>query len=298
MSDRSTPRESWIDDDLLHLDRMTHRDIRSHRPMAHQRSDSSSVRTQRAAAGASEAVTVALLADERGLAEMAAELIAAVGWAVDPIDVQDLAAATGQVWDLIVIATDGDSIQIAPACALASRDARQRVLIISHEHDPQIIADALNSGADDYVIAPFDMDECRARMRVLVKRSGIPSQPHSNMLWIEPLLRTVGIGSLHATLSSREWSLLKMLIDADQQPVTAEKIEEQLWGAAGRQSTLASVVSRLRQRLDSHRLTGIEIVTVRGTGYAVRYTGLDTSHLREATYPSAMRRTLEPSFHR
>jgi DNA-binding response OmpR family regulator len=102
------------------------------------------------------------------------------------------------------------------------------------------------------------------------------------MLWIEPISRTVGIGLRHATLSAREWSLLMLLLDADQQPVASSVIEEKIWGEVGRQSTLASVVSRLRDRLQAHRLPAIEILTVRGSGYAVRLYDVDTSLLRQS----------------
>jgi DNA-binding response OmpR family regulator len=225
------------------------------------------------------------LAGNRLIAESVTGLITSMGWDSELIESSSLGPSTSGDWDLIVIATTDETFPIARTCAQASRDAHQHVLVISSNADPQTIADALNSGADDYVIAPFDIDECRARMRVLVSRSDHASRPHSKLIWIEPMLRTVGIGSLHATLSTREWSLLKILIDAGQEPVAAATIEERLWGGAGRQSTLASVVSRLRTRLESHRLEGIEIVTVRGIGYAIRYQGLDTSLLQQERRP-------------
>ena len=279
MSNQGRPRDSRAGDRLLHLDRQIHREFSTSRRVV-SRPASAPLRAVPSDRDMTASVTVALLASDQQLAESIAELVAGLGWDRVLIYPADLDPSTSFYWDLIVIATSGDSAQIAPICAQASRNARQRVLVISYNHDPQVIADALNSGADDYLIAPFDADECRARMKMLVKRSGIPSRPHARLLWVEPLLRTIGIGSMHATLSSREWALLAILLEAGQQPVAAARIEEQLWGGAGRQSTLASVVSRLRTRLETHRLEGIEIVTVRSIGYAIRFHGLDISLLQ------------------
>jgi DNA-binding response OmpR family regulator len=243
------------------------------------RASVASLRAMRSENYARRNIRVAILTDDRVLSRTIGTLVASMGWDAEVIQPVDLADATSPAWDLIVVATNGETIPIATTCAQASRDARQPVLVVSYNQDPQVIADALNSGADDYVIAPFDASECQARMRVLVKRSETPSRLHTRMVWIEPLLRTIGIGSRYATLSSREWTLLELLIEAKEAPVSAATIEERLWGSAGRQSTLASVVSRLRDRLQSHRLDGIEIVTVRNVGYAVRFDDLDTSHL-------------------
>jgi len=228
-------------------------------------------------------VSVAILTDASDLAESIIGVVSSMGWESVPIQTADLTASASHIWDLIVVAAVGETFPIPSICAQASRNTRQRVMVVSNNQDPQRIADALNSGADDYLIAPFDADECRARMRMLVKRSGQRSKPHDKLVWIEPLLRTIGIGSRHATLSTREWALLSILIDARQEPVPAATIEEQIWGATGRQSTLASVVSRVRDRLQSRHLTGIEIVTVRGTGYSIRFDDLDTSQLHGST---------------
>jgi DNA-binding response OmpR family regulator len=283
MSKQSESHNPRPGERLLRFDPQPQRDWSLARPAA------AALRTVRSEQNARSGVTVALLAGNRMIAVSVTDLITSMGWDCELIESSSLGPTTSTDWDLIVIATTDETYPIARICALASRDSRQHVLVISSNSDSQTIADALNSGADDYVIAPFDIDECRARMRVLVSRSDHASRPHSKLIWIEPMLRTVGIGSQHVTLSMREWSLLKILIDAGQQPVSAAMIEEQLWGGTGRQSTLASVVSRLRTRLEAHKLEGIEIATVRGVGYAIRFQGLDTSLLKQERRPGDRR---------
>lgn len=227
--------------------------------------------------GRQAGMSVAILIEDGFDAESIDDQIAALGWDRMLIQPEVIDASAASYWDLIVVASNGKTSAIAPICAQVSRDARQRVLVISRNRDPQVIADALNAGADDYVIVPFDAAECRARMMALVHRSGVPSQPHSQLLWVEPLSRTIGVGSLHTMLSAREWTLLATLIEAEQMPVGAEQIAARLWGTTGRKATLASVVSRLRLRLRAHHIHGIEIMTIRGNGYAIRYDVVDSS---------------------
>ncbi|MGH9172949.1 MAG: response regulator transcription factor, partial [Vicinamibacterales bacterium] len=200
---------------------------------------------------------VALLLEEGFPTEPLRGLITAFGWSWHIILADDLDESPATLWDLIIIATDGHSIPVAPICARVSRDARQRILIISRDRTPQSIADALNAGADDYIIAPFDPDECRARMKALIFRSGDPLRSHRHVLWTEPLSRTIGIGERYVSLSPREWNLIVTLLEAEQEPVEPLRLGQRVWGTRGQPSTLASTVSRLRQKLRAHHLDGI-----------------------------------------
>jgi DNA-binding response OmpR family regulator len=72
-------------------------------------------------------------------------------------------------------------------------------------------------------------------------------------------------------LSPREWAILNALLDARQEYVDSIQLEARLWGESGHHSTLASTISRLRNKLRAHHLVGLEISTARGRGYAARY---------------------------
>jgi len=284
MSDPHDPRGG---DGLLHLNHKVHQPAAPN----HQATTlpaPTRLRIMPTRADAQASAKVALLVDDGERADAVAELIAELGWSVELIRLAELDTSTASYWDLIIIVTNMGATQILQICARASRDVRQRIMVISRHRDPQLIADVLNAGADDYLIAPFDADECRARMNALVHRSGVQSRSHSqHMLWVEPLTRTIGVGSTHTSLSSREWHLLMILIEAQQQPVSAAQLEARIWGTIGHQSTLASIISRLRHRLRANQLYGIDVVTIRNTGYAVRYDSLNSSLLEAIADESA-----------
>jgi two-component system response regulator TctD len=132
----------------------------------------------------------------------------------------------------------------------------------------------LNSGADDYLAKPFDLDELEARLRALHRRRrGARSAP-------EPDARVGGLswdresGAVHwrdeiLELAPREASLLQALLARPGHAVTKERLFELVFpGAVDVQYEAIEVVAyRLRKKL-AH--TGVKLVTLRGLGYLLK----------------------------
>ncbi len=134
----------------------------------------------------------------------------------------------------------------------------------------------LNTGADDYLPKPFDLDELEARLRALVRRSGgqaDPPPPGHSPVWCG-LLVDKDSGAVYfegqpLELPPRELALLRAVLARPGQAITKERLTELVFpGETQVQPEAIEVVAyRLRKKI-AH--TGTQLVTLRGLGYLIK----------------------------
>lgn len=131
----------------------------------------------------------------------------------------------------------------------------------------------LDSGADDYLVKPFEVDELRARIRALLRRD---SSSKSGVLQVadlvlDPAAHTVQRAGRPIELTAKEFSLLEYFLRHPNHLVTREKVEEHLWSY---DHVIASnvvdvYVRRLRTKIDDPSEVKL-FETLRGAGYRLR----------------------------
>ncbi|WP_374682663.1 response regulator [Accumulibacter sp.] len=126
----------------------------------------------------------------------------------------------------------------------------------------------LDSGADDYLIKPFDLDELSARMRALLRRRSGRASPvieHGD-LRMNPATHELAQDGKPVALSAREFALLQALLEQPGVPLSRAKLEERLygWGEEIESNAVEVYIHSLRRKLGSERIKNI-----RGVGYLV-----------------------------
>jgi DNA-binding response OmpR family regulator len=142
------------------------------------------------------------------------------------------------------------------------------VLIITARDAPPERVKGLDSGADDYLVKPFDLDELYARVRALLRRGAGRTSPELSYggVTLNPATHEALREGRPLSLSAREFALLEALMDRPGVVVPRAALEEKLygWNEEVESNTVEVHIHSLRKKL------GAEFIkNVRGVGYKV-----------------------------
>ena len=137
----------------------------------------------------------------------------------------------------------------------------------------------LDVGADDYLAKPFGLAELLARVRALMRRATPAAEPQpvplpgvdeTAALRVDPRSRRVFVEDREVSLTSKEFDVLALLVEAPGEVVTRGRLMDEVWDENwyGSTKTLDVTVGRLRQKLEDGD-SPARVVTVRGVGFRV-----------------------------
>jgi two-component system, OmpR family, response regulator MprA len=153
---------------------------------------------------------------------------------------------------------EGDDV---PILMLTARDALEARV------------DGLDSGADDYLVKPFERQELLARMRALLRRR--PPRGSASVvvgdLSLNPDTHEVVRGGRTVELTQREFELLEYLMRNERIVVPRQRLLEEVWGydPFATTNTIEVFVSNLRRKLEAGGEQRL-LHTIRGAGYVLR----------------------------
>jgi DNA-binding response OmpR family regulator len=216
---------------------------------------------------------ILLVEDNSRLAEFVAKGLTSSGFAVDSCLTKDEAEAALRTtrYDTVILdlgLPDGDGMDLL--ADLRARSNSVPVLVLTARDGLGDRVQALNGGADDYVLKPFEMEELSARIRALLRRPGaaLGTVLSAGNITFDTALREVSVSGVPMRMPRRELGALEVLMRRMGRVVPKDVMEEHIYGFDDRASANAVEVAvhRLRRRL-SEADTDVRIDTLRGVGY-------------------------------
>ncbi|BCY11607.1 response regulator transcription factor [Actinoplanes sp. L3-i22] len=219
---------------------------------------------------------VLVIEDEVAMAETIRDGLGPEGFTVDLVHdgAEGLWTATERPhgsYDAIVLDIMLPGLSGYEVCRqLRAREVWTPILMLTAKDGEYDQADALDLGADDYLIKPFSFVVLIAHLRALIRR-GAPQRPavlRAGDLSLDPAERRVLRGDTAVSVTPREFALLEFLMRHRGQAMTKTAIIENVWDAHfdGDPNIVEVYIGYLRKKID-HPFGRTAIETVRGAGY-------------------------------
>jgi two-component system, OmpR family, response regulator MprA len=186
-----------------------------------------------------------------------------------------LDAAHGFLPDLVILdlGLPGGMDGLDVAKHLRSSDDAVPILMLTARDAVEARVEGLDSGADDYLVKPFERQELLARLRALLRRT--PPRGQANLtvgdLKLNPDTHEVMRGERPVELTQREFELLEYLMRNERIVISRQRLLDEVWGydPFSMTNTIEVFVSNLRRKLEADGEPRL-LHTIRGAGYVLR----------------------------
>jgi len=213
---------------------------------------------------------ILIVEDEPDLLASLAQALREEGYAVDTADngPDGLFNAEGTDYDAILLDVMLPGLDGWELLRRLRRTRKTPVLMLTARDQSRDRVRGLDTGADDYVVKPFDLAEVFARLRAIIRRSSDQATSFIDLgaVQINTAARTVSLRDQPVELTAREYSLVEFLALHRGQVVTRTRLYEHLFDE--NESSLSNLldvhVSNVRKKLGAEF-----IVTRRGHGYCI-----------------------------
>ena len=213
--------------------------------------------------------------DDERLAAVLHQTLSEAGWQVEVVPdgrtAYERALPAGVPLDLLLLDRMLPGLDGTTVCRrLRALGVTTPVLMLTARGSVRDRVEGLDSGADDYLAKPFDLDELLARLRALVRRTSYSDHTVVTLgdLVVDASARRAHRAGEEIALTTREFDILHLLVSRAGQVVTRFAILDEVWdGETDVRSNVIDVfIGSIRSKIDrpfgAHTIT-----TVRGAGY-------------------------------
>jgi DNA-binding response OmpR family regulator len=218
---------------------------------------------------------VLIVEDDMDIADVLRRSLRNEGYEVktsaDGIEALDVAA--GFVPDLVVLDLGLPGMDGVEVCRRLRSDGDVPILMLTARAETDDRVTGLDSGADDYLVKPFERQELLARIRALLRRR--PPRGSASLevgdLTLNPDTREVRRGEREVELTNREFELLEFLMRNERLVVSRERLLDEVWGydPMAATNTIDVFISNLRRKLEEGGESRL-LHTKRGAGYVLK----------------------------
>jgi two-component system OmpR family response regulator len=225
----------------------------------------------------SEQVRILVVDDEPNIVDVISMALRFEGFQVESAATGNdalaaVAARPPQLLVLDVMLPDIDGFEVARR--LASARAEVPIIFLTARDSTEDVVHGLTVGGDDYVTKPFSLEELVARIRTILRRSGLSVQDSPRLvlgdLELDEDTHEVMRGGREIELTATEFRLLRYLMLNPRRVLTRSQLLDHVWNYdfGGDARVLETYISYLRKKIDVDAPPLIH--TVRGVGYALR----------------------------
>jgi two-component system, OmpR family, response regulator QseB len=223
---------------------------------------------------------ILIVEDDSRISQSMAEDLCRQHHAVEVVDdgQTGLDFARTDVYDVILLDILLPGIDGFELCRrLRSAKAKAFILMITSRDDVRDKVRALDAGADDYIVKPFDLAELSARIRAVSRRQGFVRGPilERGRLRLDPSRRLVTYGDTPVPLTGTEYTILETLMHSPSQVFSRRLLSEKVTtynDDAGRDS-IKTHITNLRRKLRTVGAVHDPIENVYGMGYRLANLG-------------------------
>ncbi|MEO0034905.1 MAG: operon transcriptional regulatory protein KdpE [Pseudomonadota bacterium] len=186
-----------------------------------------------------------------------------------------IALARAQAPDLVILDLGLPDLDGQEVISAVRENSDVPIIVLSVRAQELDKVEALDRGANDYVVKPFGVAELMARVRAGLRRrtgSEAAETVECGAVRIDLARRRVTRGGETVRLSKREWELLEVFARAPDHVLTHREILKAVWGPAHLDDTvyLRVYVNQLRQKLEDNPAQPTLLLTEPGVGYRLR----------------------------
>ncbi len=187
--------------------------------------------------------------------------------------IEALDVAVGFVPDLVVLDLGLPGLDGVEVCRRLRTEGDVPILMLTARAETEDRVAGLDSGADDYLVKPFERKELLARIRALLRRR--PPRGTASLevgdLQLNPDTREVHRGTREIELTNREFELLEFLMRNERLVVSRERLLDEVWGydPMAATNTIDVFISNLRRKLEAGGEPRL-LHTKRGAGYVLK----------------------------
>ena len=216
-----------------------------------------------------------IVEDNEELAELLAKGLKTAGYECDVLstveDARKVLATTFYAALILDLGLpDGDGLELLRE--IRQRDNPVPVLVLTARGGVHDRVHGLRSGADDYLVKPFALEELVARLEAQLRRPGqlLGSSLRIANLTFDTQNRQASIDSQPQVLSARETAVLELLMRSKGRVVSKKQVEDHIFGHSNdiASNAIEVYVHRLRKQL-SERGARVQVHTIRGVGYLI-----------------------------
>jgi two-component system KDP operon response regulator KdpE len=174
--------------------------------------------------------------------------------------------------DLVLLDINLPDMSGFDACKMIRVSFAGPILMVTVRNSVRDKIDALDAGADDYIVKPFAMGELLARVRAALRRSSA-EQPlpkiETSELTVDLEMRMVTVRGDSVHLTPKEFDVLRLLVTEQGKPVTHRKMLHMVWGPEYGEETepVRVVIKQLRQKIEKDPAHPRYILTEPWVGY-------------------------------